>query len=266
MNKVLVGADPELFFCNSRGSLVSVIGKLPGDKHNTHYIDQDGNGILVDNVAAEFNTAPADSAEAFINSVAKNLIELDERAAKLGLQLAAHVASASFPPEEMQDPEAWVFGCEPDFNAWDGGEANPKPAAEDEFLRSCGGHVHVGSGDLDKLAIVKAMDLFLGVPSLLMDPDQDRRKLYGKGGCFRPKPYGVEYRTLSNFWIWSTKSILWVYEQTQKAVEFVASGKNIPEDVADLIRKAINDSDMDAAGKVFDLFPEVIPPKELMAA
>jgi hypothetical protein len=33
------------------------------------------------------------------------------------------------------------------------------------------------------------------------DKDKERRKLYGKPGAFRPKPYGCEYRVLSNAWV-----------------------------------------------------------------
>jgi hypothetical protein len=42
-----------------------------------------------------------------------------------------------------------------------------------------------------------------------------RRELYGKAGAFRPKPYGVEYRVLSNRWLNSEALIRWVYNQSQ---------------------------------------------------
>jgi len=41
------------------------------------------------------------------------------------------------------------------------------------------------------------MDVLLGLPSVLIDPDRKRRSLYGKAGCFRLCPYGFEYRVLS---------------------------------------------------------------------
>ena len=57
----------------------------------------------------------------------------------------------------------------------------------------------------------------------------------------RIKEYGVEYRTLSNFWIFSEKTIEWVYEQTRKALEFVKDGHFL-EDLS--IPNCINTGDM----------------------
>ncbi len=39
------------------------------------------------------------------------------------------------------------------------------------------------------------------MPAIILDKDKVRTRNYGKPGNFRPKPYGMEYRTLSNFWI-----------------------------------------------------------------
>ena len=45
--------------------------------------------------------------------------------------------------------------------------------------------------DVDtSLALVKYMDVFLGVPSVIKDKDTKRRSLYGKAGCFRLTDYG----------------------------------------------------------------------------
>ena len=55
------------------------------------------------------------------------------------------------------------------------------------------GHIHIGYDNSTKetnFAIIKALDLFLGVPSLEIDLDERRRGLYGKAGCFRHKKYG----------------------------------------------------------------------------
>ena len=34
------------------------------------------------------------------------------------------------------------------------------------------------------------IDAYVGLPSILYDTDAERRKLYGKAGCFRLQPYG----------------------------------------------------------------------------
>jgi len=54
------------------------------------------------------------------------------------------------------------------------------------------------------LQTVKFIDLFTAIPSVLLDPGEGgkaRRELYGKAGSFRYTPYGLEYRTLSNYWM-----------------------------------------------------------------
>ena len=38
--------------------------------------------------------------------------------------------------------------------------------------------------------MVKLLDIFLGIPSVIIDPDKKRRKLYGKAGAFRLTKYG----------------------------------------------------------------------------
>ena len=45
--------------------------------------------------------------------------------------------------------------------------------------------------DVDtSLALVKYMDAFLGIPSVVKDKDKKRRSLYGEAGCFRLTDYG----------------------------------------------------------------------------
>jgi len=125
---------------------------------------------------------------------------------------------------------------------------NPAPAAADATLRSAGGHVHVGTTE-DPIEVIRAMDLFLGVPSTTMDCTPQalaRRQLYGKAGCHRIKDYGCEYRTLSNFWIFSPKMIQWVYEQTAKAIDFVAKGNKVSDEDGHLIQACINNNDRGA--------------------
>jgi hypothetical protein len=111
-------------------------------------------------------------------------------------------------------------------------------------MRSAGGHIHVETTK-DQLAVIRAMDLFLGVPSVLMDNGEMRKKLYGKAGAFRGKSYGVEYRTLSNFWIFKNELIRWVWNNTERALESVDHLDVMVE--KDNILAAINDNNKEVA-------------------
>lgn len=242
-----IGADPELFITKD-GKYVSAVGLIGGSKDCPRPITKDGHAVLEDNVAVEFNIPPAKTFAEFRSHITKVLDHL--RSELPGFEFSKESA-VSFPKEELNTPQAHEFGCEPDYDAWNMVE-NRKPNAEDKNLRSCGGHVHVGSDVAlgNPVATIRAMDLFLGVPSVKLDNGKLRRNLYGKAGCFRPKPYGVEYRTLSNFWIFDDGLTKWVYEQTKKALEFVASGKEISEEDGKLIQLAINDSNEEAYAKL----------------
>lgn len=243
-NQIVVGADPELFMVDADNHFISSVGKIGGSKDHPMPIDDEGCAIQEDNVAVEYNIPACASAADFIKYNRKVIEDIRERAARMGLSLAI-VPSAVFSPDELMSPQAAEFGCEPDFNAWKDGSQNPRPRAEDPALRSAGGHIHIGNiSDLDPLAVIQAMDLFVGCQMLKFDNDKRRRELYGKAGAFRPKKYGVEYRTASNAWIQSDETIRWAFEQTEKAVAFVREGRSIKEAQGLMIQDCINNSDM----------------------
>ena len=240
-----LGADPELFLRNAAGSLVSVIGKVGGSKQEPLQIIDLPKGFTLqeDNVAIELGIPPAASAEEYIT----NLQTCMQRALQVlpGLEFDTRSA-ASFPDEELEHPMSWVFGCEPDYNAWTGKE-NRKPKADDKNLRSAGGHIHVES-DVDRNELVKAMDFTLSIPSVIMDNGILRKKLYGKAGACRYKPYGVEHRVLSNYWIFSDRLIDWVWRNTSRAEQLVRNGlTDVVNQNAEEIQRIINTNDREAA-------------------
>lgn len=239
-----IGCDPEVFLIDNVGKFISSIGKIGGSKKQPQPI---GNGCAIqeDNVAVEFNTPPCRTADEFVEHIQHNLNYLTEKAASMNLKLSI-TPSAVFDDSELQTRAAKEFGCEPDYNAWDYGAVNPKPRAANPNLRSAGGHVHVGLPDngIDKLAVVQAMDLFVGIPLMKYDSDTARRELYGKAGAFRDKSYGIEYRTPSNVWITSPELIKFVYAQTARAVEFAEAGYTFNDEQAEKIQRSINTSDL----------------------
>jgi len=252
-----IGCDPELFLKNHHDKLISVVGLIGGTKEEPMPI---GNGCAIqeDNVAAEFCIPACDSEDMFISSIQYALSDIHIRAEKLGLTMAALTASASFDKDQLMSRKAREFGCDPDYNAYTM-RTNPRPKATDKTLRSAGGHVHVGTTHAHP-NIIKAMDLFLGVPSVVLDKDERRRQLYGKAGSFRPKPYGVEYRTLSNFWIWDKNTISWVYHQVATCIEkcesFISS---TTEEDRIKIQECINNNDKDTAKQLISTWSIALP-------
>ncbi len=240
---VLRGADPELFLRDSKTQEpVTSIGLIGGTKTNPRSIG-DGYAVQEDNVAVEFNIPPAKSSKEFKNSLLHVLNYLNETLNPQGLSLDIS-PTMDFSHEQLEHPQAQELGCEPDYNAWTR-DVNPRPTAP-PTLRSSGGHLHIGYDTPNvetSLELIKAHDLFCGVASIMYDGDVRRREVYGKAGAHRIKSYGVEYRTLSNFWIKTPELMEWLYAQSEKAVAFVNDGNVIDEATGNMIISCINSGD-----------------------
>ena len=250
---IRIGADPELFLVDAGGVYTSAIGIIGGTKSKPRQIREDGCAVQEDNVAVEFNIPPASEVDKFIESINFNLDYITNLVKERGLSLSV-TASAEFPKEQLLNPKAQEFGCEPDYNCWTL-RHNPRPKAANKQLRSSGGHVHVET-KLPPFLVARALDIFVGVPAVRLDPDTRRRELYGKAGACRPKPYGVEYRTLSNFWLGSDELKAWVFEQTQRAHKFLVD--HSPEDgfEADsgIIQECINTSNINLVQPIMEKY------------
>lgn len=235
-----LGSDPELFLTQNN-KFKSAVNLIKGSKHNPLPIDSIGNAILEDNVCVEFNTQPVYNPEDFSKNIKFILKYLKNKLPEYSFSTQS---AAIFPDEELQTAQAHIFGCEPDYNAWRNGEKNNKPYTENKNLRSAGGHIHIGCSIAQEnpIELIKACDLFLGVPSINLDDSQERRELYGLAGSFRYKDYGVEYRTLSNFWIFNTTFHNWIFKQTQKAVNFIGNGHTVDPKDSYTIQECINTS------------------------
>ena len=206
--QILVGADPELFVKNpNSGEFISAHGMVPGTKYDPYKVDK--GAIQVDGMALEFNIDPARTVDEFV----QNITEVQKTLRSYvptGYSIVAEPAVV-FTSEVMDaaPEEAKELGCEPDFNAYTS-QANPRPDGS-SGLRTASGHVHIGwtnGADLrsenhreDAETVVKQLDYVLGLYSLLWDPDNTRRSMYGKAGAYRLKSYGVEYRVMSNRWL-----------------------------------------------------------------
>lgn len=209
---ITLGTDTELFF-KKDGKEASAVGLLGGDKLNPSWVDEFFN-VQEDNVLAEFAITPCNNKAQWNNRINRALSHLEKVAGSNGMELSS-VASSVLDDVWLQTDAAKVFGCEPDVDAYTLAPKAPEPTGN---LRTAGGHIHVGyQSDFDMGAdLAKWMDIFLGLPSVILDRDNQRRKLYGQAGSYRNKPYGIEYRVLSNFWLSLTD---WVWDNTITAVE-----------------------------------------------
>ena len=260
---IKIGTDIELFLALNN-KVISAIPFCRGTKENPILIPNANDNrykFMHDNVTMEFNVPEATDPDEFSSSIvkAKTLIkEYLDNSFSFNVELKA-LPSAIMDRRYLMDSGALEFGCEPDYNAWTL-ETNPKPCATNNKLRSAGGHIHIGYEEPnidDSLDIIKAMDIFLGVPSILKDKDKRRRKLYGKAGAYRVKDYGVEYRTLSNFWVADESLMQSVFSRSMKAATLALTNKDFISELNSFkkeITSCINKGDEDLALELMDRF------------
>lgn len=258
LRNITVGADPELFIINEKTKkVVSAVGLIPGEKGNPWRSNDmpEGFGLETDNILAEFNIPPVKDRLNFVN----NIVYMQEYINKfvknidpdLGILCAA---SRVVDKSQLNSPQAQLFGCDVDYNAYTM-KANPKPKGTSTNLRSAGFHIHVGYNNPNtdtSLTLVKYMDAFLGIPSVVKDKDKKRRSLYGKAGCFRLTDYGVEYRVLSSAMMDSAAKLTFIWEQLQKAVKAYHINYNLPD--PEEIQESINNSNAALAKQLINQY------------
>ena len=260
---LLIGADPEVFV-SRMDRIISGHGLIPGSKEDPHEVGP-GMAVQVDGMALEFNIPPAADKAAFSRDIDALLGHLQAMIGE-GHHLVKD-RSVVFEDAYMksQPVKARELGCEPDWNAYSL-EHNSMEGANPN-LRTVGGHVHLGwaPGDLDPQSfdMVKGcaelaiqLDCSIGLQSVIHDDDTRRRSLYGKAGAFRTKTYGMEYRTLSNYWIFEDKYRDLVFETVQDSFNDFYEGARYADMLYDYgitkedIETVINESDVDTSKNI----------------
>lgn len=234
-----IGCDPEVFIRKKNTSRIISVHEtgLPGTKESPHKTQY--GALQQDGLAAEFNVDPAVLAvgwngttgfEIFNRNIVRTLAEL--KAMTNGMLEITPVAE--FNQEYMDSlPESTKeLGCDPDYSAYTM-EANPRPDGT-RLFRTAAGHIHYGWAEGIPVEneehfeicanFVKMLDATVGMFMTILDRDPRRRDLYGKAGAFRPKSYGVEYRTPSNVWIKNKTCRKIIYDLSNVAIQNMKHG------------------------------------------
>lgn len=255
----MIGADIEWFLRNKQTQeIVSAEGIIEGTKYDPYRFDPTNPfyATSLDNVMAEGNIPPADSPVAFYEAVERLNTYINQVVGTHNLETVA-LPSARLNANWLMTDNAQMFGCDPSWNCWTGDVVHPQPTGDN--ARCTGFHVHVGYDEPSEevnIALAQAMDLHLGVPSVILEPKNERKTIgYGVAGNYRHQRHGMEYRSLSGFFASSRELVQWCYGAAKQAVEFVNAGRlNEILGLGDVIQKTINTEDKKTAKKLVKEF------------
>lgn len=257
-----VGSDPEGFV--SRGGkvigaekVVPKMGLKSGRAMKPH--------VVLDGVQFEMHPPAHNSVYALGSelSIAMELIGRAAKKAKADLDWRGTVEVDQAELDSLSD-ECRALGCQPSQNIY--GEFPIKADPQTYRIRSAGGHMHFTTQGLklhkDRPSVVAPIDILVGNLCVLIDRDPDvalRRENYGRAGEYRAdnekKPWGIEYRTLSNFWTRNYALMDLVFGMANFAISVVEqrfNGNDIEGELVEKVKianfiEAINQNDFSLA-------------------
>ena len=264
--RVSFGCDPEIFVRERKsGRFIGAAGLTRGTKQNPAPLAGTQVKVQVDGMALEFNPPPCFSRDRFSGYISEALHCIQLHLLEPDLELVIQ-STVEFDEEEWKKTpeENKLLGCDPDWNAYT--QRQNIPPNGDVSFRTGAGHISIGwvprnkTITLDKdfiyvcSVVAKELDASIGLVSLLLDTDTKRRSLYGKAGAFRPKSWGMEYRTLSNFWIKNKRLTNFIFDNTIKTLERIfyrGSFKDLYQEQVDA-QEIINTNDVVSASKFLE--------------
>lgn len=280
-----MGCDPE-FFLKLNGETIGAEKVLP----KNGILSGGHSKIIIDGVACELNPSPSYCRDIVCSNIAGSFYTLQQELLKQGKGVTADFSQAIEITQENLDQlsdDNKKFGCAPSKQVYDEGIANSKSKLSEidpstYRVRAAGGHIHISKEhhegakraiDRDTLRTVEMLDIICGNTMVLVDRDPaniERRKTYGRAGEHRTPKHGLEYRTLSNFWLTSRPLMSLAFGMARLAIQLMADAKYeqyykaftavvSKQDIVD----AINNNDAELAMKNFKaiqpLLEQVIP-------
>lgn len=267
-----LGMDPEFFFFDNKRRVVESRMVLGGNKLKVSSGDVDSDGVQAElHINPEYITSCRANLSNYIQTIMRGLRDHLHRME--GIQVGV-VNSVLIPPGQFSKmlPESKRLGCLPSYNIY-----GFKPLGVDGEKyrrRSGGGHIHIShAGVVDRgfrdghgkptehaIELVKLLDFIVGNTCVLVDRDPAnalRRRVYGRAGEFRLPRWGLEYRTLSNFWLKHYQLFSMAFGLAKLAHSVWLSDQRIRTALFERINmsrieKAINRNDVDLAWQNFE--------------
>lgn len=269
---VQYGCDPELFL-ERGGKIIGSEKVLPqeglarGDYYNSE--------VVIDGVQIELNPNFAGSVSDLGRGISGAFYRLRTHLGNHAGVRCCFKGVVEVDREELDSlsPKSRLLGCQPSMNVY-----GSRPITVDATTyrkRSAGGHFHFGLSNLknifyrsaridERKRLVPLFDIICANTCVMFDRDPlaaERRENYGRAGEFRLPKHGLEYRTLSNFWLRNYSLMSLVLGLADFAISVLntsLSGTDIEQELVDNIDimnviKAIDLNDFDLARENFEV-------------
>ena len=220
--EITIGADPEFFLCDEMDyGIVSALDIVEGTKEKPLPLDKsldEGFNYHRDNVMIEVGVPPTSDPYKFADQIATainwaNYKVHEQSDEDQSLAIYRNASVLQFEDEDLVDPRAREFGCEPDNDAYEGGAQRQAPDGIMGSWRTAGGHVHIGTDvgfNCPEFIVALLCDAYLGINKTNENDGVHHGEApymhYRKPGLYRTKPYGIEYRSPSNNWTFNNNN------------------------------------------------------------
>jgi hypothetical protein len=266
-NEVALGSDPEIFLESGDGTLLPAFAFLPS-KYEPLKTPEEGQNYYWDGFQAEFNIVPSTEINECLKSVRFGLKSLLKAGQAIDPTARLSTKTVVETPLDMLrtlPPEFVEFGCMPSYNAY--GISGISLDGINCPHRFAGGHIHFGISKSDAAMdaipqIVRALDAILGVTCVSLFENFDnpiRRQYYGLAGEHRLPPHGLEYRPLSDAWLFNPKVASMVLEFARKILVWTVNRKNTWTATEDEVVECMLRSDAGLARKILKRNAGLLP-------
>lgn len=235
-----MGMDPEFFLADDKGQILPAFQVLASKKQNPH--------LFWDGFQAECTVEARLCHQELAQMLAHSLGRVKHRIMPTPVWRVPQALLQSADEEHVR------LGCDPSYNVYNM-HGKHVENGRDLLWRFAGGHVHFEMAQNWKLpprvkSCIRALDALLAVACVCFAQGVDqpiRRKYYGLPGEFRLPPHGVEYRTLSNFWLYHPMAYHLVFDLARFAFNVGKGGLRCYVGDPDLVVDIVQFGDVRAA-------------------